>query len=131
MICSTTRWSNSYHNKEANMANIVRANGTEVAEAKLQFATAANTIAKLVTEAEELTEEEKEIREKIKERNAKELARLREIAQRKKLLKEQQLEAIGGYKLALKLLSKWKVEAPRTKLAQLSEKNEQIAQLVG
>ena len=113
------------------MANIVRANGTEVAEAKLQFATSANTIAKLVTEAEELSEEEKSIREKIKERNAKELARLREIAQRKKVLKEQQLEAIGGYKLAMRLLSKWKIEAPKTRLAQLSQNNEKVAELVG
>lgn len=118
------------------MSNIVqrngqRSDGDRIAETKKEFALAANAIARIVTDIEDLSEEEKEIRATIARKIAVEMARMKEIRQTKKVKKEQQSEAIGGYKLASGLLKRWKVNAPSTKLHTLAEKSETAKQLVG
>ena len=112
------------------MSNVAR-NNDQVTEAKREFALAGNTIARIVTNIEDLNEEAKALRSQIAKKIERESQRLKEISQAKKLLTQQQSEAIGGYKLAKSLLKKWKVDEPTTKLTAIAQRSEVAQELVG
>lgn len=113
------------------MSNLVKRNGQHsIQEIKRQYATLANTLAKIVTAIEDGKERRKQLDEQIKRRCERELAEKREINERLRIQQEQLSETVGGLKLALALLKKAGIEAPAGKLDDLAERHEDIKQLV-
>lgn len=112
------------------MANITRKDDARIVEAKRQYASLANTLARAYAELEDINERNKTLAETMRKRNERELNEQKELRERRKLKLQQLSETVGGLKLAMALLKKWDVETPGTKLEKLAEKHEQIAELV-
>lgn len=113
------------------MSNIARKDDSRITEAKRQYASLANTLARVVTDMESMRDRNKALSETMRKRNERELAEQKEIRDTLKLKSQQLSETVGGIKLAMALLKKWDVEAPATKLEKLAEKHEHVAELVG
>lgn len=97
-------------------------------EAKRQMVLVDKSLGDIITQIQDLDDEAKEL--KLKLRETKDAQRLKEISRVKKSLTVQKIEGIGARKMVFRLLRKFGVEMPETKITRLAEKNEQVRALV-